>query len=134
MQSENHRIENEIAAAELVALHSGDQTASLAQSRDEVIKEYQKLISAGEELLKASAELSGHALAEAREQFAARLGDARLLYQEWSGAARLKGREAAAAADGYVHAHPWPAIGMAAGLALVLSALAARRTFGAGGR
>ncbi len=41
--------------------------------------------------------------------------------------ARSRGRDAAVAADDYVHDNPWAAIGVAAGVGFVIGALMARR-------
>jgi ElaB/YqjD/DUF883 family membrane-anchored ribosome-binding protein len=41
--------------------------------------------------------------------------------------ATLRGRQAAAATDDYVHANPWPVIGAAAGIGVLLGILLSRR-------
>ena len=105
-----------------------DDSETLGRSKDELIKEFRNLINDGEALLKSTTTLSGEALAQARAQFRARLADARTRVDEVSRTAREKGRQAAVATDRYVHDNPWPAIGAAVGLGLVIGYLAARRS------
>jgi ElaB/YqjD/DUF883 family membrane-anchored ribosome-binding protein len=108
------------------APYSGNSEA-LERSKEELVKDFHHLIDDGEALLKSTTNLSGEALTQALTDFRARLADARTRLDEASHAAREKGRQAAIATDRYVHEKPWPAIGVAAGLALVTGFLVARR-------
>jgi ElaB/YqjD/DUF883 family membrane-anchored ribosome-binding protein len=78
------------------------------------------VIADGEDLLKAAAEVSGEGFAVARKKFEEKLGEARARLANAS-------RAAAGAADHYVHASPWTAIGMAAVAGIVIGFLATRR-------
>jgi ElaB/YqjD/DUF883 family membrane-anchored ribosome-binding protein len=57
---------------------------------------------------------------EALDKVKARLGEIESKVSE-------QGAEAARAADDYVHTHPWQAVGVAAGIGLVVGLLLARR-------
>jgi len=114
-------------AAASVAGYFQEGSEALGRSKDELMQEFQKLIGEGEALLKSTTSLSGEALARAREGFRVQLADARTRAGELSDAAREKGRQAAVAADDYVHANPWPALGVAAGMGFLLGALITRR-------
>jgi ElaB/YqjD/DUF883 family membrane-anchored ribosome-binding protein len=100
---------------------------ALARSKEALVKDFHHLIDDGEALLKSTTNLSGEALAQARIQFGLALADAMTRLDEASRAARDKGHQAAVATDRYVHAKPWPFIGAAAGVGLVVGFLAARR-------
>src|SRR4029450_2812048 len=74
---------------------------ALAQSKDELMREFRNLIKDGESLLRATTNVSGDALAQAREQFRSRLEEARTRVGEVSRVAAERGRQAAAANDDY---------------------------------
>ena len=85
------------------------------------------LITDGERLLKAAADVSGEGFAEARGKFEEKFANARVKLAETSRAAVAKTRETAAATDAYVHDSPWKAIGVAAAAGILIGVLAARR-------
>ncbi len=97
------------------------------RSKDELMSDFRNLISEGEALLRSTASLSGDALAQAREQFRGTLAQAKIRVADTSRAAMDKGRQAAAATDGYVRSNPWQALGVAAALGFVIGALLTRR-------
>lgn len=101
---------------------------TLESSKDNLMSEFRNLIAEGESLLRATSNLSGEALATAREQFRDQLATARARVNDYTAAARARGREAAIMADDYVHDNPWAAIGVAAGVGFVLGALISRRS------
>jgi ElaB/YqjD/DUF883 family membrane-anchored ribosome-binding protein len=104
-----------------------DTTAELARTKDDLVNEFKTLINEGEELMRQTSNLSGDALALARERFRARLADARVRMNDLGGIARERGREAARLADDYVRESPWISVGAAAGLGFLLGVLLARR-------
>jgi ElaB/YqjD/DUF883 family membrane-anchored ribosome-binding protein len=101
---------------------------TLESSKDDLLAEFRNLIAEGESLLRATSNLSGEALASAREKFRGQLAAAKAQAADYAAAARAKGREAAIMADDYVHDNPWAAIGVAAGVGFVLGALLSRRS------
>ena len=103
-----------------------ESAGALAQSKDDLMREFRNLIRDGESLLRSTTSVSGEALAQAREQFRGKLEEARTRVGELSQLAAERGRKAAVATDDYVHANPWPAIGAAAGVGLLLGILISR--------
>src|SRR5512143_128343 len=104
-----------------------DDAADLARSKDDLVNEFRNLVSAGDALLRSTTSVSGEALAQARDQFSAKLADAKGWLGDASRTALDRGRYAAGAADDYVRANPWPAIGIAVAAGVVAGALFARR-------
>jgi len=104
-----------------------DSAAELAKTKDELVNEFKTLINEGEELMRQTSNLSGDALAMARERFRARLATARSQVNSLGDIARERGREAARMADDYVRESPWISVGAAAGLGIMLGVLLARR-------
>jgi ElaB/YqjD/DUF883 family membrane-anchored ribosome-binding protein len=73
-----------------------------------------------EELLKATSAQAGEKVAEARARAQAAIANARTTATEQS-------RQAARATDQYVHQNPWTAIGISAGVGLLIGLLISRR-------
>jgi len=73
-----------------------------------------------EELLRATATQSGEKIAEARTRARAAIANART-------AAIEHGRHAANATDQYVRQNPWSAVGISAGIGLLIGLLISRR-------
>jgi len=80
-----------------------------------------------ESLIKASADQGGEKLGEARAKIRESLEAARSRLLDAERAARRHGEDAMIATEDYVRRNPWQAIGIAAGVGLVLGALLARR-------
>ena len=96
-------------------------------SKEQLIADFKVVVADAEALLKATANHGGEELAQvrARAEESVRAVKTRLEGAQ----AQLLGRtrEAAMAADTYVHDYPWNAIGMAAGAGLVIGLLSNRR-------
>jgi ElaB/YqjD/DUF883 family membrane-anchored ribosome-binding protein len=92
----------------------------------ELMKDFRNLIRDGEALLRSTSNLSGEASRRRASNFAFSSpthGRASPRRPE----SPLKRAAGAVVTDDYVHANPWPAIGVAAGVGFVLGALFARR-------
>lgn len=85
------------------------------------------LIADSEELLRASAGQAGEKVAAARARIEASLATAKVKLGEVERMAAEKAKEAAKVADQYVHDNPWQAVGIAAGVGLLLGLLISRR-------
>src|SRR6185369_4165326 len=109
-----------VASATDTLADAGD---ALASSKDELVKEFRNLLKDGEALLRSSSNLSGDALTEARNRFRDQLANARTQLSAATRIAAEKSRQAASVTDDYVHANPWPAIGVAAGVGFAIGAL-----------
>jgi ElaB/YqjD/DUF883 family membrane-anchored ribosome-binding protein len=101
--------------------------AALARSKEELVAEFRNLVSAGESLLRATTNLSGDALAQARDQFRDKLAIAKQQLSDASRVALDRGRYAASVTDDYVRANPWPAVGVAMLAGLLAGVFIARR-------
>ena len=96
-------------------------------SKEQLIADFKVVVADAEALLKATANHGGEELAQVRARAEESV---RMVKSKIDGAqAELLGktREAARATDAYVHDYPWNAIGMAAGVGLVIGLLSNRR-------
>ena len=100
---------------------------SYAVSDEQLNAHFKNALADAEALVKATADLGGEGLAgiraraeESLRAVKARAGDAQQ-------ALTYRTREAANATDAYVHEKPWEAIGVAAGVGLLIGVLVARR-------
>lgn len=98
-----------------------------AISTEQLIEDFNVVVADAEALLKATAGQGGEKLAEVRAKteaslkaFKSRIGEAQTALVE-------KTRAAAKATDVYVHEKPWNAVGVAAGLGLLIGWLMGRR-------
>jgi ElaB/YqjD/DUF883 family membrane-anchored ribosome-binding protein len=80
-----------------------------------------------EALIKASADQGGAKVDEARSKIRESLETARSRLLEVERAARRQGEDAMIATEDYVKRNPWQAVGIAAGVGLVVGVLLARR-------
>ena len=92
-------------------------------SVDRMVQDLRGIVRDGEDLLKATASDVSDKGREARERLGTALGHAR------DGLSELEGKIAsgARAADRVMHTHPYPVIGLAFGVGILLGALATRR-------
>ena len=80
-----------------------------------------------EELLKATASQTGEKAEEARRRVSAALDGAKVRLQQAQASATQKGDEALRATEQYVRDNPWPAVGIAAGVGVIVGILLSRR-------
>ena len=102
-------------------------SVALARSKEDLAREFRNLIRDGEAFMRATTNLSGEALAQAREQFGLQLAKMRTQIGTASRVAVDRSRKAALATDEYVHTNPWPAIGAAAAVGFLIGAVLSRR-------
>jgi ElaB/YqjD/DUF883 family membrane-anchored ribosome-binding protein len=95
--------------------------------KDKLVADLKVVVSDAEELLAATAQSTGEKVAELRERLTENLRQARYRLADAEAAIRERTREVAKATDHYVHEHPWKAIGVAAGIGLVIGLLIGRR-------
>jgi ElaB/YqjD/DUF883 family membrane-anchored ribosome-binding protein len=96
-------------------------------NRDKLVADAKVVLEDVEQLLKQAASASGQQAHELRERAAEALHRARSRLQEAQDAVSDNTRAAARATDDWVHAHPWGAIGIAAGVSFLVGLLVARR-------
>lgn len=98
-----------------------------AVTKDKLIQDFKIVVADAEELLKATASQAGEKVAVARERVQDSLHKARIKLAEAEDLVVQKGKQAARATDEYVHENPWCAVGIGAGVGLIIGLLIGRR-------
>lgn len=96
-------------------------------TNDQLKDHFKDALADAEALVKATADLGGDSLAEARTRARDSLRLAKARLEETQDALLQKARGAANATDSYVRDSPWEAIGIAAGVGVLVGVLLARR-------
>jgi ElaB/YqjD/DUF883 family membrane-anchored ribosome-binding protein len=94
---------------------------------DKLITDLQLVVSDAEELLKATAGQAGDKVAAVRARAEESIHNAKMRLAANSEMISVRSREVARHADQYIHENPWNAIGVAAGIGLVLGFLIGRK-------
>src|SRR5688572_28761797 len=97
------------------------------RAKSKMASTFDKAMTEAEDLRKAAAAVPGDGCAAAPAKFGERSGGARASLERAFQAGAGNARESAAAADDYVQANPWTAIGIAAAAGMLIGFLAARR-------
>ena len=95
-------------------------------TREKLVSDLKVLIDDAEELLKATANQAGEKVATVRQRIEQSLHEGKRSLAEAEDVLLDTGKEAAKAADIYVRENPWNAVGIAAGIGLVLGLLIRR--------
>ncbi|MEY5099720.1 MAG: hypothetical protein RJA36_2439 [Pseudomonadota bacterium] len=95
--------------------------------KDKLVADLRLVVADAEELLAATASQTGEKIAELRARMQDNLRGARIKLADAEAAVREKTRQVAKATDIYVHENPWKAIGIAAGVGVVVGLLIGRR-------
>lgn len=96
-------------------------------SREKLVQDLKLVIADAEDLLRATASQAGEKVVAAREKFQDSVHRAKLKLAEVEDIIVDKGKEAARATDEYVHDNPWKAVGIAAGVGVIIGMLISRR-------
>ncbi len=96
-------------------------------TKDKLIEDLKVVAQDVEELLRATASQTGEKIAAARTRAEETLRSARMRLSETSDDVAESARAAANAADDYVRDNPWQAVGIAAGIGLVVGLVLGRR-------
>ncbi len=96
-------------------------------NRDKLVQDMKVVIADAEDLLRATANQAGEKIAVARERIEDSLHQAKVKLAEAEAMVTERARQAARYTDEYVHDNPWRAIGVAAGIGLLLGLLISRR-------
>lgn len=102
-------------------------TTETVISKEKLMQDLKIVIGDAEELLRATASQAGEKAAAAREKIQDSLHRAKVKLAEAEDVMIDTTRQAARATDEYVHEHPWKAVGMAAGIGLIIGLLIGRR-------
>ncbi len=92
-------------------------------SKEKLVSDLKNLVADAEELLKATASQAGEKISEARQKIEQSLVEGKKALAEAEETVLAKSKECAAMADDYVRENPWTAVGVAAGVGLVLGLL-----------
>lgn len=101
------------------------ETAVSEQQR--LVTDMKSVIADAEDMLHATADQVGEKVANLRARIQERLKDARVRLSAAEAALITKTRAAARATDAYVHESPWTAVGIAAGVGLLVGLIIGRR-------
>lgn len=102
-------------------------TNTNTHSTDKLVSDLKVVVADAEELLKLTAGQAGEKLSDVRLRLTDRLAIAKDRIADAEAAVVAKTKKAAHVTDDYVHAHPWEAVGVVAGVAFLLGLLAGRR-------
>lgn len=96
-------------------------------TKEKLVEDLKIVIADAEELLRATASQAGEKIASAREKVQDSLDRAKAKLGDIEDVMIDTGKEAARAADEYVHDNPWKAVGIAAGVGLIIGLLISKR-------
>ena len=96
-------------------------------SKQKLVSDMKVVVSDAEEILRATAGVAGEKMVDLRERIRERLRDAKLRIADAEAALVDKTKAAARATDDYVNENPWQAVGIAAGIGLLLGIIIGRR-------
>ena len=95
-------------------------------SKEKLLQDLRTVVMDAEELLRATATQAGEKVSAVRERIQTNLVAARARLEDAEALMLEKTKEAARATDEYVHDHPWRAVGIAAGVGIVVGMLISR--------
>ena len=96
-------------------------------SKQKLVSDMKIVVSDAEEILRATAGVAGEKMVDLRERIGERLQEAKLRIADAEAALVDRTKAAAHAADDYVNENPWQAVGIAAGVGLLLGLVIGRR-------
>jgi len=96
-------------------------------NKQKLVSDMKVVVSDAEEILRATAGVAGEKMVDLRERIGERLRDAKLRIADAEAALVDKTKAAARATDDYVNENPWRAVGIAAGIGLLLGVIIGRR-------
>ncbi|OGA39181.1 MAG: hypothetical protein A3G24_18865 [Betaproteobacteria bacterium RIFCSPLOWO2_12_FULL_62_13] len=102
-------------------------TTDNAVTREKIVQDLRIVVADAEELLRATASQAGEKAAVAREKIQESLSRAKVKLAEAEDIVIDKTEQAARVTDAYVHENPWRAVGIAAGIGLIIGLLIGRR-------
>jgi len=98
-----------------------------ANSKQKLVSDMKVVVADAEEILRATAGVAGDKMGDMRERIGERLRDAKLRLADTEAALVDRTKAAARATDDYVQENPWRAVGIAAGIGLLLGMIIGRR-------
>ena len=98
-----------------------------ASNKQKLVTDMKGVVADAEEILRATAGVAGDKMGDLRERIGERLRDAKLRLADAEAALVDRTKAAARATDDYVQENPWSAVGVAAGIGLLLGVIIGRR-------
>lgn len=95
-------------------------------SKEKLMQDLRVVVADTEELLRATAGQAGEKVVAARERIQGNLAVAKQRLVAAQDAVVVKAKEAAKVTDDYVHENPWRAVGIGAGVGLIIGMLITR--------
>jgi ElaB/YqjD/DUF883 family membrane-anchored ribosome-binding protein len=95
-------------------------------SKEKLMQDLRVVVGDAEELLRATAGQAGEKVSAARERIQENLAAAKIRLAATQEAVVAKAKQAGMATDEYVHENPWKAVGIAAGVGLIVGMLISR--------
>lgn len=99
----------------------------VTSSADQLISEFKSLMADAEALIKATGDHPSETISSVRNKALETLSGAKVSLSNLEGTLTEKAKVVAEGADDFVHRNPWEAIGVAAGLGLLVGLLIRRR-------
>ena len=96
-------------------------------NKQKFVSDMKVVVADAEEILRATAGVAGDKMGDMRERVGERLRDAKLRLADAEAALVDRTKAAARATDDYVQENPWRAVGIAAGIGLLLGVIIGRR-------
>ena len=96
-------------------------------NKQKLVSDMKVVVSDAEEILRATAGVAGEKMVDLRERIGERLRDAKLRIADAEAALVDRTKAAARATDDFVNDNPWQAVGIAAGIGLLLGIIIGRR-------
>lgn len=94
---------------------------------DKLVQDLRVVLGDAEDLLKATASQTGERVQQVRARTEESLRNARARLEQLGQDASARAKDAAREVNNQVHEHPWTAVGVAAGIGLVLGILLGRK-------
>lgn len=98
-----------------------------SRTKDKMVDDFKSIVSDADELLQATAKVSGEGFTLARARFSEKLKSAKASLVDAEKMIVQKAKHTATATNDYVKANPWTAVGIAAGVSLLIGFLIAKR-------
>jgi ElaB/YqjD/DUF883 family membrane-anchored ribosome-binding protein len=97
------------------------------RTKGKMVDDFKAIVADADDLLQATTKVSGEGINAARAKFAEKLTSAKTSLAEAERRLVDKAKQAATATDDYVKGNPWAAVGIAAGVGILIGFLVGKR-------
>jgi ElaB/YqjD/DUF883 family membrane-anchored ribosome-binding protein len=106
---------------------SEETVAEFNRTNGKMVDDFKAIVTDADDLLQATAKVSGEGFNAARAKFAEKLMNAKTSLADAERHVVDKAKQAATATDDYVKGNPWTSVGIAAGVGILVGYLVAKR-------